>query len=315
VYQFAKEGEEVIIVSRTRKKLDYLSEVEDRITFIPGDILNFPKLTEIFMQNREKISGIVHTVALTLVLFHQAGPAKGISINVNGTVNMLELARIFQIKKFLYISSGAVYGDVRDRPSEITHPPRPSDLYGTSKACCEMIGQQYERYYGLDFRTARLYFLFGPPLLPSQQTFDIFRCALGPLEGLTGLELEKGADQRNGFTYIKDAALGCYLLYEAEDIKQKTVNIATEEVVSLSEIVKLSQKYSDMPTQVKIGPGKFWDRADTLDISVAKEQLKFCPKYSTEESIKDYAEWVKKNRGKSHPNDSENQKVGGVPIF
>ena len=65
---------------------------------------------------------------------------------------MLELARLFKIKKLLYVSSGAVYGEVKDRPCELTHPLNPGDLYGASKAASELIGKQYENHFGLDFR-------------------------------------------------------------------------------------------------------------------------------------------------------------------
>jgi len=111
---------------------------------------------------------------------------------------------------------------------------------------------------------------------------------LGPLEGLTDLELKKGADQKLGFTYIKDIALGCYLLYEAENLKHKAVNIATEEVVSFPGMVRLAQNYSDIPTEVKIGPGKFVSRGETLGISVAKKELRFSPCYSTEDGMREH---------------------------
>ncbi len=202
---------------------------------------------------------------------------------------MLEISRLFKIRKFLFVSSGAVYGKVKDRPSELTHYFHPSDLYGASKASGELIGQQYENHYGLDFRCARPYFFFGPGRFPSQQT-ELFKNLLGPLEGLSNLKLEKGADQKLGFTYVKDAAYGTYLLYEARNPRHKSVNIASEEPVSFLEVIRLAQKYSDKPTQVNIGSGKLFPRGETLDISIAKEELEFYPRYTVEEGIKKYAE-------------------------
>jgi len=212
-----------------------------------------------------------------------------------GTINMLEIARLSGIKKFLYVSSGAVYGEVKGKPNEITYPPCPSDLYGASKASAEFIGQQYENHYDIDFRCARPYFFFGPGKFPSEQT-DLFKNLLGPLEGLTNLELEKGADQKLGFTYVRDTAYGVYLLYKAQNLKHKTINIASEESVSLLEMVRLAKKYSDSPTEVKIGSGRLFPRGETLDISIAKEELGFHPRYSVEEGMKEYAEWIRRNR-------------------
>jgi len=298
-YQFAREGKEVIVLDVVDKDLDYLRGVEDKITFIQASILDFPKLVEVFIQYKDKIEGVVHTVAITADPSFGKNPYHALMVNLTGTINMLELSRLFKIKKFLFVSSGAVYGEVKDRPSELTHPFHPGDLYGASKASGELIGQQYENHYGIDFRCARPYFFFGPGRLPSQQT-ELFKNLLGPLEGLSNLKLEKGADQKLGFTYVKDAAYGIYLLYEARNLRHKSVNIASEEPVSFLEMIRLAQKYSDKPTQVNIGSGKLFPRGETLDISIAKEELGFYPRYTVEEGIKEYAEWIKKNRNKNN---------------
>jgi len=296
-HQFAKEGKEVIILDVIDKDLDYLRELKDKITFIQASVLDFPKLTEVFIQYKDKIEGIIHTVAMTADPSFGENPYHALMINLNGTINMLELARLFKIKKFLFVSSGAVYGEVKDKSSELTHPFHPGDLYGASKASGELIGQQYESQYGIDFRCTRPYFFFGPGRFPSQQT-ELFKNLLGPLEGLPNLKLEKGADQKLGFTYVKDAAYGTYLLYEARNPRYKTVNIASEEPVSFLEMVRLAQKYSDRPTQVNIGPGNLLPRGETLDISMAKEELGFRPRYTVEDGIREYAEWIRKNRNK-----------------
>ncbi|GAI40979.1 unnamed protein product, partial [marine sediment metagenome] len=118
---------------------------------------------------------------------------------------MRKLTPLSASSAILSVSSGAVYGEAKDRPGELTHPLHPGDLYGASKAASELIGKQYENHFGLDFRIARPYFFFGPGRLPSGQT-QLFKSLLGPLESLPNLKLEKGAEQRLGFTYIEDIA-------------------------------------------------------------------------------------------------------------
>ncbi|MFQ6066237.1 MAG: NAD-dependent epimerase/dehydratase family protein [bacterium] len=294
-YRFAEEGKEVIVLDVVDKNLDYLKKVKDKIRFICASVLDFAKLTEVFIRYQEKIEGIIHTVAVTADPALWGNPHQGLAVNLTGTINMLELARLFKIKKFVFASSGAVYGKVRDNPSELTHSLHPSDLYGASKAAAELIGQQYENHFGLDFRSARLYFFFGPGRLPSQQT-QLFKTLLGPLEGLPNLKLEKGADQKLGFTYVKDAAYGTYLLYKSRSLQHKSINISSERPISFLEMISLAQKYSDKPTQVQIGPGKLFPRGETLDISLAKEELGFSPQYTVEEGMREYARWVKKNK-------------------
>jgi len=294
-YEFAKEGKEVIILDVVSKDFDYLEGLQDKITLISASVLDFPGLVKIFSQYKNEVEGIIHTAAIMAIPYFWENPHYGLTLNIMGTINMLEIARLSGIKKFLYVSSGAVYGEVKGKPNEITYPPCPSDLYGASKASAEFIGQQYENHYDIDFRCARPYFFFGPGKFPSEQT-DLFKNLLGPLEGLTNLELEKGADQKLGFTYVRDTAYGVYLLYKAQNLKHKTINIASEESVSLLEMVRLAKKYSDSPTEVKIGSGRLFPRGETLDISIAKEELGFHPRYSVEEGMKEYAEWIRRNR-------------------
>ncbi len=294
-YEFASEGEEVIIVDVVKPELDYLEAVKDNIVYEHASVLDFPRLVEIGNRYRGRIGGIIHTVAAMATPLFWAQPHQSINVNIMGTVNVLELTRLFGIKKFLFVSSGAVYGKLDENAHEISHYMRPGDLYGASKASAELLGQQYENHYGIDFRCARPYFFFGPGKFPSETPF-LFKNLLGPLEGLKGLRLESGADQKLGFTYVKDTALGTYLLYRSERPHHKTVNISSEVPVPFTEIVRLAKKYSDRPTDVHVGPGKLFPRCETLDISIAGEELGFRPRYSVEEGIKEYAEWIQKNR-------------------
>jgi nucleoside-diphosphate-sugar epimerase len=295
VYEFAHKGEDVIVLDAVQKWFDYLEGLEEKITYEYASVLDFPRMVSIFERNRERIGGIIHTVAAMATPNFWSIPHGSINLNIMGTANLLELARLFDINKFVYISSGAVYGEFNGKAHELDYHTQPTDLYGASKASAELLGQQYESHYGIDYRCIRPYFFFGPGKFPSEQTY-LFRNLLGPLEGLAGLRLERGADQSLGFTYVRDTARGTYLLYEARNPVQKTVNIASEVPVAFPEIVRLAKKYSLSPTEVALGPGKLFPHGETLDISIAKKELGFRPLYGIEEAMKEYAEWLQRNR-------------------
>ena len=295
----ARDGEEVLVLDVVDRDLDYLREYRERIEFEQVDVLDFTRVTEIFSRRRGSIQGIVHTVAAMATPSFWANPRRSIHLNVMGTVNLLEAARLFGISRFLYVSSGAVYGELKVSAHEIRNPMHPSDLYGASKASAEFIAGQYASHYGMDVRCVRPFFFFGPGKLPSEMP-HLFKNLLGPLEGLEGLRLEKGADQRLGFTYVKDTARGTYLLYRAENVKHRIMNIAAETPVSFAEMVRLAEEYSDTPTKVELGPGKLFPRGETLDISLAREELGFSPRYTAAEGMREYGEWVRRNRAMSH---------------
>ena len=158
---------------------------------------------------------------------------------------------------------------------------------------CEYLGKQYESNFGLDFRICRIYFVYGPGRFPSQ-FINIYKVAFGALEGLKELKLEKGGDQKLDFTYVEDAAQGVVLLYKARNLKHKTFNIATGVGTNIRRVTKLAQKYSHFPSKVVIGPGKLLPRSEALEITRAKEELGYEPKYTLENGIKLYADWLAK---------------------
>jgi nucleoside-diphosphate-sugar epimerase len=95
---------------------------------------------------------------------------------------------------------------------------------------------------------------------------------------------------------VRDTARGTYLLYRAENPRHHTVNVASDIPVSFSELVRLAMKYSSSPTTVELGPGKLFPRGETLDITIAREELNFEPEYTVETGIEEYAEWIGRNR-------------------
>lgn len=292
-YYLAQEGKDVVSFDLKPRSFDYLEEYRDHIFFQRGDVLDWSSLVGVFQSYKDEIEGIIHTPAVMASPRYWDNPYPSTLLNVVGTLNLLELARLYKVPKFLYISSGAIYGETKDCPGELTHHPNPSDLYGASKAGAEFLTLQYGNHYGIDVRIVRPYFFFGPGYLPSEMT-PVFRTLLGSIEGLKDLCLEKGGDQRLGFTYVKDTAWGTILAYKKENPAHRIFNIATDEITSFPDLAKLAQKYSDEPREAVLGPGKLFPRGETLDISLAKKELGFSPRYRMEEAVAEYATWIKK---------------------
>ncbi len=136
VRKLVEQGEQVVafdILPPSDLLLAYVKPWARRVTFIQGDILN---RTDLELTREHGITKIVHAAVFTGILPHiEAGRSKDIvNINMMGTTNVLELARLLSVQRFIYVSSGSVYGD--DHPdSAVTEAsiPRPHTLYAVTK--------------------------------------------------------------------------------------------------------------------------------------------------------------------------------------
>ena len=291
-YFLAQDGEDVILYDTNPTPPEHLAPLAKHMTFVQGDVLNFDGLTAAFNRFQKEIDGIIHTVGIMGEIVLE-DPLANVQTNVSGTHNILECARRFEIPKVVYTSTGAVYGAVSGIVSEDQYPPNPSDLYGATKVASEMLGLQYANAFGLDFRISRVYFCYGQGKLPSR-FIRLYRLAFGALEGLPDLSMDKGADQKLDFTYVEDAARGTVMLYQAQQPAYRIYNIATGIPTSVGQVAALAQKYSHFPVSVKLGPGELMQRCEALDITRARRELGFEPRYEVEEGIQKYAAWLKR---------------------
>jgi len=289
-YLFAKNNQDVIIYDINNKCPEYLENYQEKFLFIQGDVLDFAKLTDTIKEYHRDIEGIIHTVAI-MGEFVPKNPYFNIQLNVMGLLNILELSRIFGIKKIVFTSTGAIYGEKKGKAKE-EDGIKPLDLYAASKAAAELIGLQYANNYQIDFRIGRLYFVYGPGRMPST-FFTLYKLTFGILEGIERLTSIRGGDQIIDFTYILDAAQGIYLLFNKNNPDSRIYNFSSGESYKVEEVIALCKKYTYFPVDISLGKGILMHRVEGLDITRAKKELGYQPKYSIEEGVKLYSEWIR----------------------
>jgi nucleoside-diphosphate-sugar epimerase len=208
-----------------------------------------------------------------------------------GTVDMLEAARTHGVGRFVYISSGAVYGPREDVPSE-TEAVAPGDLYGAAKASAEFFGLQYANEFGIDFRSVRLYFAYGPGRLPSE-LYPLYNAVFGCLEGRTKVELPAGADQAIDFTYVADIARAVLLVHDAPKLEHRQYNVTSGVYHGLPELIESVSRIAGRPVAMDIGPGKIMPRGPSLDSTRLREELGFAPEYDLDRGVREYLDWIR----------------------
>ncbi|MCH6568395.1 MAG: UvrD-helicase domain-containing protein, partial [Nitrospinae bacterium] len=142
---------------------DYVKPWADRVTFVQGDMLNEADLEQVASH---EISRIVHAAVFTGVLPEvEADRSRSIiEVNVMGTTNVLELARRLSVERFLYVSSGSVYGEDYAPNEALVEDttPRPQSLYALTKYTSELLTRRYGSLHGFPTVSTRLGTPYGP---------------------------------------------------------------------------------------------------------------------------------------------------------
>jgi len=289
-HELAQQGKRVIISSRSRHNVSYLRGFEDRIEFFKADLFDYASVFRLFKEYGGDIEGIIHIAGLMGGPYFATNPHFHIRTNTMGTVDLLEAARIFGIRKCVYCSSGSVYGPRNDIPDE-DEPMAPGDLYGAAKASAELFGLQYANEFDVDFRAVRVFFGYGPGVMPSDM-YPLYSAIFGCLEGKTEIRLEAGADQSIDFTYLKDIAHGMVLVYEADRLEHRQFNLTSGVCYPIPELIHRVCEVAGISADVQVGPGRIMPRGPSLDSTRLRESLGFEPQYGLDEGVKEYQKWI-----------------------
>lgn len=299
-----EEGDEVIAFDRNMPDFDRLATDELKahaagISRESGDVTDPATVAALFDKHAGRIDGVIHIASIAGVPEFIQRPRHFLELNIMGTVNVLDAARTHGVKKVTFISSGAVYG-TREGPMKESDCPTPSDLYGASKLAGEELVLKYGDTYGMETVCTRVYFVYGPGRRPDPM-FPIYRWAFGPLDGVTGLTNDSGADQPLDFTHVFDTAQGIVKAYRALPTKSRIYNVTSGVAVRLGDVVDWVADHLGTETGVKLGPGKAVPRGAPLDITRAKAELGFEPRFADiRDGIRQYHDWLKtSNHGKA----------------
>jgi len=202
------------------------------------DIKNYNLLENIF--KNKKIDIVYNLAAQAGVQYSIKNPKKYMDSNCVGFFNILELSRIYRIKKIFYASSSSVYGDSKKFPVKENFNLNPKNFYGFSKKANEEMAAIYSRYYDIKIIGLRFFTVFGPwgrPDLVINKLIDSFyKNKIFYLNNF-------GKHMRD-FTYIDDVVNIIIKLSKSNKIKQKNdiFNICGSKPISLIHLVKLFKK-------------------------------------------------------------------------
>jgi nucleoside-diphosphate-sugar epimerase len=264
-----------------------------------GDILR--PLTLAAVLRKHRVTRIVHTAANPmLTLGAQRDPYAAIQLNIMGTVNVIEAARAFGIKRVVVSSSNVLNhfiagGDGSNDPMREGAFPRPTTFYASTKQAIESLGLNYARWHGIEFAAMRYGAVFGPwSGAGGGGPSNLMREAVG--RALNGEEavLPAGAME---WVYSKDAGLGTVQALEAKALGPGVFNITMGTLTRPDDMAKAIE--AAVPgARVKIETPQaaavsMPDMKGFSDLATAEKQIGFRPQFPLAAAVRDFVEWMK----------------------
>lgn len=230
--KFIELGHDVVIVdnlSSGRKE-----NINNKARFYNTDILDIEKLGSIF--EKEKPDIVNHHAAQAFVSKSVSEPQFDARINIIGTLNLLELSKKYNVKRFVYINSGgAGYGEPSYLPMKEEHSINPLSPYGISKHTAEHYLVLYRHLYNLPYASLRYANVYGPRQDPYGEggVIAIFTNKL--LKGESPAIFGDGTQTRD-YVYVKDIVNANVFAVEKKEAENQSFNVGTGKNIPTQEI-------------------------------------------------------------------------------
>lgn len=302
VLNFLKDNYDVLIFDNLEtghiETVDELKKAGN-VTFEKGDLRNLDDIDRVF--SKYKIDAVIHFAAFSLVGESVINPAKYYRNNTVGTLNLLDTMIKHNVKKIIFSSTCATYGEPEYTPIDEKHPQKPINPYGSSKLMVERIMADYDSAYGLKSVKLRYFNVAGcdtqnrvgewhdtethliPNIIKSVfekgQTFKIFGDDYPTADGTCIRDYVNVED-------LAQAHKLAYLWLEKEN-RSDVFNLGTENGNSVKEVFDTCEKVLNQKIDVEITQRRPGDPATLYaNAAKAKNTLKWEPQNTLEHSIK-----------------------------
>ncbi|MFH0924617.1 MAG: NAD-dependent epimerase [bacterium] len=277
--------------SLKKARLEILKENKNYF-FYKYDLCDFEKMKEIF--KKHSIDKICHLAAQAGVRYSIENPFVYQRSNNEGFLNIIELARHYKVKNFVYASSSSVYGGNKKLPfAEEDRVDNPISLYAATKKSNELTAHVYSQLFNLPCTGLRFFTVYGPWGRPDMALFLFTKSILNDVP----INIYNNGDMKRNFTYIDDIVRG--VLASLDIINQYEIfNLGNNRTENLMDFIKCIEENIGKTAKKNYLPIQPGDVKETwADLSHAKEILNFEPGTNIKEGVKKFVDWYRKFYG------------------
>lgn len=256
---------------------------------VTGDVCDAHLVHRLFLRHR--FDAVVHCGGISGQMVAPDDPHRNCHVNIGGTVNLLEAARMHGVARFVYCSSQSAYGEALGPTVSEDAPFRPTTVYGATKAACDALVRAYRTQHGVDAVALRIGRVYGPGRRTESVILTMLEAALA------GRRLVLPASGGHGIQYVYDAdivsALHAALL--AERPLAPAYNVSGpgchtgEEIAAMIRAHVPAAEFAFEAGRVSAGT----HLGAMLDYSAAVRDLGYAPQFDLARGIAAYLEWLR----------------------
>lgn len=253
-----------------------------------ANIEDLPVLKQIFSVH--SVDQVVHLAARAGVRPSLENPLAYVQTNINGTMNILECMREYNVKNLVFASSSSVYGNCKaDKFTEDLKVTQPISPYAATKSACEQIIYTYCHLYHIQAVCLRFFTVFGPRQRPDLAINKFTRL----IKNSRPIPLFGDGSSCRDYTYIDDIVSGVCAAINYDKTPYEIINLGGGEPITLKNMIGIIEKVLGKKAQISYLPMQPGDVDRTVcDCSKAQRLLNYCPKTSFEEGVRKFIEWV-----------------------
>ena len=287
---YLNDGHEILIIDNLSTGLK--ENIPTNAQFLEGDIRDTAFLEKIFNEFSPEI--VNHHAAQIDVRVSVDDPILDASINILGTLNILEQARKTGVKKIIFASTGgAIYGEPTVLPADESTNQEPLSAYGTSKLCVENYLDYYKKIYGLNYTALRYSNVYGQRQNPHGEAGVIAIFCNNILVG-SSCKIFGTGEQTRDYVHCEDVAKANLLSLTSND---GIYNIGTSVETSVNAIIENLKLISKSDFEVEYLPKRLGEvERISLDNSLAGNELNWSPQINFSEGLKKTWDWFNKDK-------------------
>jgi UDP-glucose 4-epimerase len=260
--------------------------------FVRGSVVNYKRVQAL----AKRTDAIIHLAAVVSPFVSMKKPRLTNTVNVAGTLNVLEAGLRMDAKRIVYASSSSVYGNSRSHEISEKTPTDPITPYGVSKLAAEKYCHAFYAEYGLHTASLRYFNIYGERQSPNPYSGVIAIFTKRLLAGLRP-KIYGDGNQVRDFIHVSDVVTANLLALESRRAAGITVNIGTGKATSIetlaSTLSTLTGRKNIQPVYASPRPGDI--RESCANISLAVKLLRFCPKVHLRQGLSLVVDWMRQH--------------------